>query len=133
MSRELKFRAWDIEAKKMRHIIMGLRYALHGLIACEWCDGGTLDTQWLQNDADCVGGKDRFILEEWTGLLDKEGVKIYEGDVVRHRGGDTWVVEFEYGEADGWSWQGYSCFCKSEWGRIEIVGNIHQNPELLKQ
>ena len=134
MSREIEFRAWDIEAKKMRHIIMNLKYALHGLIACQWCDGATLDNHWLENNADCVGGKDGFILMQYTGLKDKNGVEIFDGDIVRISNNDyickyrttNWSGEFRFMILPHEKW-----FDGSDREK-EIIGNIHQNPELLE-
>lgn len=162
MNREIKFRAWDIEAKKMRHIIMNLKYALHGLIACQWCDGATLDNHWLENNADCVGGKDRFILMQYTGLHDstrnKEfpgGREIYEGDICKihiftqELGENMGVME---GEREFVAEICFDCICglsvKNSEGdsgplymyngfedseeQITIIGNIHQTPNLLE-
>ena len=154
MSREIKFRAWDIESQKMRCIIMNLKYALHGLIACQWCDGATLDNHWLENNADCVGGKDGFILMQYTGLKDKNGVEIYEGDIIaicytlvpcstKLEGPepcrDVEAVEW-FPEFLAWG-TGTSCDMLSEniGEDIEVIGNIHekdltenQNPDIVE-
>ena len=135
MSREIKFRAWDIEAKKMRQIIMGLRFALHGLIACEWCDGATLNNHWLQNNADCVGGKDRFVLMQFTGLLDKNNVEIYGSDIVEFagEGGSEYEVVYDDDVAafaiHNWDTSTHTFFYElSQEDTLKVIGNIHQNP-----
>lgn len=138
MSREIKFRAWDIEKKKMRHIIMNLKYALHGLIACQWCDGATLDNHWLENNADCVGGKDGFILMQYIGLKDKDGVEEFFDDIVEHTDAQGTRIGVILWDID------MCCMCinfpstKSRvyGGRVlfegaKIIGNIHQNGDLL--
>lgn len=61
---------------------------------------------------------------QFTGLLDKNGKKIFEDDIMRNAGN---VVEF-YG--DGFCINGDSSL--SLWTKTEIIGNIHDNPELLK-
>ena len=78
---------------------------------------------------------------EFTGLLDKNGVAIYEGDVVCHPwgySGDSRVeggickVEWlqEHNESGFWiSDLPDGC----SWDDCEVIGNIHQNPELLEQ
>ena len=61
---------------------------------------------------------------QYTGLTDKNGKKIFEGDVMRNAGN---VVEFCN---DGFCINGDSPLCF--WTGTEIIGNVHDNPELLK-
>jgi len=92
---------------------------------------------------------------EWTGLTDKNGKRIFEGDIVRiNRSleGISGVVRFgkyfhskcdeyhceHYGFHIAYEWYGY---CQNtgyslteEWQcDFEIIGNIHDNPELVKE
>lgn len=67
-----------------------------------------------------------------TGLKDKDGVNIYEEDIIRH-GEEVFKILF-----------GDGCFWRSNeddtmelhtilgMGEFEVIGNIHDNPELLK-
>lgn len=81
---------------------------------------------------------------QFTGLYDKDGKEIYEGDIVKFSVLDDTVFEN--------NWKEYicevsfcnGCFCtygtpliKGKWKgydmvNVEIIGNIHDNPELLK-
>jgi uncharacterized phage protein (TIGR01671 family) len=72
---------------------------------------------------------------QYTGLTDKNGTKIFEGDIVLYEKEDE-VGQIEYHESEAMfvvvfdTWQTdfdhiYSC-------DIEVIGNIHDNPELLK-
>ena len=88
---------------------------------------------------------------QFTGLTDKNGKKIFEGDIIktqpfrdkphslhaktkRHIG----VIEY-YSGRQGAEWRvdiddrgKYTCCAFSEFFECEIIGNIHDNPELLK-
>ncbi len=138
MGRQRKYRAWDEDNEVMYYSDAGWNKAHPESEDCifDFHEGHVV--AWLREtepqtlDAPAYDYGEPVDVEEYTGLKDNNGTEIYEGDVIQHRAGDTWVVEFEYGEADGWAWQGYSCFCKSEWGQIKIIGNIHEHPNLLK-
>lgn len=72
--------------------------------------------------------------EQCTGLKDKKGNLIFEGDVVTvdgHCEGDYWCDEYNVAVA----WLG-DCYLPldldEDWINVEVIGNIHDNPELLK-
>lgn len=77
---------------------------------------------------------------QFTGLLDKNGKEIYEGDIIieklrrARKDGERLVICF-----DDFEWQGKnangattSLSLLLEYHTIEVIGNIHDNPELLK-
>ena len=116
------------------------------LLTGEWIESGSL-RQW---DNGCVGlvhparrteKVDPSTVGQYTGLKDRNGKRIFEGDIVRCRSridNADMVVIFEKGEfrlvlcedykeyeTDGGFYR-ISCFEK------EIIGNIHDNTELVE-
>lgn len=115
MTREIKFRAWDIRPKKM--------YFGHK-------DGWS----WFSDvymPEDFTG--ERYILMQYTGLKDKHGIEIYEGDIGRSVDEVLWEVKYDtvlarfIGLYDGNVIEDLSEVHDS----MEIIGNIYENPELL--
>jgi uncharacterized phage protein (TIGR01671 family) len=133
MKREIKFRTWDEEEKKMYALdIFKTEDDSYGpefvLRTKESQDAATwIDTHCKESDC---------ILMQFTGLKDKNGKEIYEGDILEFKNIDN------IGEV---AW----CFFDSAWGLkvndeftnvistylvspYEVIGNIYENPELLK-
>lgn len=74
----------------------------------------------------------------FTGLTDKNEIKIFSGDICKMPSGKIIVVEFYQG-GFGWksniyddfiSFSGHNIFDKLM-KNIEVIGNIHENPDLL--
>lgn len=91
-----------------------------------------LDGHMIEIDINSV------IIEQFTGLLDCNGVKIFEGDIVRDHNG---IGEVQYSDKkaafkvnyhDGFAKWFIDYNLKGERESIEVIGNIHQNSELLK-
>ena len=121
--KELKFRAWD-KVTKRYYTVSGLEYDDNGNL----CEVYLAGIQISESDPDAnVREPSDVILEQDTGLKDQNGKKIYEGDIVQcydprfkstdKRFGGPSVVDRFY----------------SDTFTYEILGNIHENPELLEK
>lgn len=76
---------------------------------------------------------DRHIIMQYTGLKDKNGKEIYEGDIVECDDVIS-VIEFKDGKFQMITseFQGQSPVYQERLNRFEVIGNIHENPELME-
>lgn len=119
--REIKFRAWDSNLKKFLNYPLRVNHFNFQEFEC-------FDRQFNAVE-------EGIIFEQYTGLKDKNGREIYEGDIVRG----------EYYDIDYMSYK--SVICPVNWiersacfnigsqywnmESIIVVGNIKENPELI--
>ena len=123
-----KFRAWTEEGKVMYYDVYHFK-------------DDTLLLSYDEIAFDEVPASD-FILMQSTGLLDKNGNKIFEGDIVKYKSGCyTYTEEVAYnknfagfGVRDANADIIFTFWVLAEeigLSSLEVVGNIYQNPELL--
>ncbi len=146
--RELKFRAWDTEMQMI--CFPKAHYIINGSVATPSQKAEAWGNQPIgeiynpeENEHHTVFVEDeRFVLMQYTGLKDKNGKEIYEGDIVIKFGIDDAKYEVKYGEqlvGHDWLGVGFYTFNKSEQcnifggNYIKVIGNIYENPDLLAQ
>lgn len=129
--RELKFRVYGgllkKEFKAYDNVLISMKGGLLKIKPCDWHGRG-----------------DDVFIEQYTGLKDKNGKEIYEGDIVRWKHIDHFLLcgageSKEHIERVYWEEKDAS-FVVGDWFEplghlvqeddIEVIGNIHENPEL---
>jgi uncharacterized phage protein (TIGR01671 family) len=123
-TREIKFRIWSNSMKRW---------------LCE-------DSQYLQMDGKKVhaapwstmewnipSDDDEYVIQQFTGLYDKNKKPIYEGDIIRGMfnmgpAGEVFqTAPVEWNSVNGYQWNYWNL------DTVEIIGNIFESRELLKQ
>lgn len=129
MNRPIKFRAWD---KHDKRFIRQAKYAV------------ALNGDVINFDSSGYDFIESIELMQYTGLKDKNGVEIYEGDIVRVT--DVWgwntkhqikyLSDSNYPAFDLVPWLEVETngltYCMGSDAEIEVIGNIYENPELLE-
>jgi uncharacterized phage protein (TIGR01671 family) len=128
--RQIKFRVWDKELQKMHICGEDVHDSMEFLDnhACYYNLQNGCGSLPKELDPD---GKATYELMQYTGLKDKNGKEIYEGDIVRCYGGAYWNGVYEYDnviEVKDIRYLEYIAY--SEY--VEILGNIYEHHELLE-
>ncbi|EAC8033022.1 hypothetical protein Y160_07300 [Listeria monocytogenes] len=130
--REIGFRAF-VKSKKKMLPVTDLCFNETESVGVSGCGDAncTLCVDWYSFDD--------VVLMQYTGLKDKNGKKIFEGDIVEidvHDHLDGNVIKGKVIFLEGaWLVTDSGSFAISLWSEIneiEVIGNIHENPELLE-
>ena len=139
--REIKFRAWDKVNKKMYPVtylsLTDKRLTMFALPKKgnePWEEMGVPGNQ--------------IELMQFTGLKDKNGKEIYEGDILvvwNNKDLDLTMILKSFGASEIYWDEGNACFAhkrkdgnymmltKNEMSKMEVIGNSFENPELLER
>jgi uncharacterized phage protein (TIGR01671 family) len=119
--REIKFRAWDND--------------MH-----EWTTAFDMDNDGVVYPAVTPYSNNPDIrIMEYTGLHDKNGKEIYEGDIVREvlwrqEQTDDVLGKVHWSDGNAGFWvSGRSVLTEGYTQDLEVIGNIYENPELLER
>jgi len=124
---ELKFRAWDEDAGCFAYSDQETDYYVWGFEDGKlkaWTINETCGTIDEPPDHECIEIEEP---EQFTGLKDKNGKEIYEGDTLKHPYKGIRSVYWEE-EEGGFAVNGTYLNRMADGG--EIIGNVHENPEL---
>lgn len=130
MKREIKYRGKDLENENSWRYGSLIVYPNGNYVIVEFDkDGNELS---YDVDSETVG--------QFTGLYDKDGKEIYEGDYLKGLGDEIYAVWYSKELAcymvdlvvpDSQATDSLGCYDIEKY--FEVIGNIHDNPELIKE
>jgi uncharacterized phage protein (TIGR01671 family) len=139
MNRSIKFRTWDTENKEFSEWTNRDPFfsTSHGQIF--FWERTRKEDRSYDGDIIIEDTGNRFILQQFTGLQDKNGKEVFEGDILQYRDGshqapyyDKVVVEW-ISENDGYDYSGWKLTDNFlQGGQFKVIGNIFENPDLLQ-
>lgn len=123
-----KFRAWKKAGKELGRVGQ-ITFELDGSVSHVLFKGKFLDFNVPINE---------IILMQSTGLVDKEGTEVFEGDILHHQIQTEYTFIVKYDKDKGrWYGDGISRTYRIDITKeflpyYKVIGNIYENPELLE-
>lgn len=135
MKSQIKFRGWNTKNKKWLHGYYFVNRGQHFIVGDEFVNP-------LAEPDDFMA--DRHTIGQCTGLMDYNGKKIYGGDILADLDGK--IIGAVIGGVRGYcydvvyprpikterSWSLYGIVVTDYGGKVLVVGDVHNNPELMK-
>lgn len=131
MNRPIEFRVWDHIQKRIAKVE-----------SIDWTNGD-INYVCLCGGVHWLSTKNFEYLMQYTGLKDKLGNKIFEGDIVKFDntciGGASgvaeifWLDDFCLQENPGWCMWNDGAYVRDSFLGSTVIGNIYQTPELLNE
>ncbi len=127
-----KYRAWDRTRNEMNYRVM--------VGNCDTDDENwTCPIIWIEERKKWLHFDDYGCIMQSTGLKDKEGTEVFEGDILHHQIQTEYTFIVKYDKEKGrWYGDGLSRTYRIDITKeflqyYKIIGNIYENPELLEE
>lgn len=135
--REIRFRAWDEGNKVMHH---NFQFITSGNEGDDWILFTSDEAPYEKDRKEGVVLNNPYFRQQlkimqFTGLHDRNGKEIWEGDIVIIDGGLKWVCGWSDNHARFYFDTGLhktDDFDSHEPYNFEVIGNVYENPDLLK-
>jgi uncharacterized phage protein (TIGR01671 family) len=137
--RKIKFRAWDEESQKIYYVVTLDTESVYG--KCEVPILRVITGKMLDEYQPEYKTVYDYTLMQYTGLKDKNGVEIYEGDIVENTTQTVYLGD-KYEVVWNKNYAGYQLMSNGFTSNIpliqnfmsyKVIGNIFENPELIQQ
>ena len=132
----IKFRAWDKRSETYLYNVQDAYDTMSGFVKYD-------DGEDAEYDEECFGGfldDERYDVEQFIGLKDVNGKSIYEGDIIKStykyaqpkvsqiiiENGNSYILGEDLAT-------GNEMLVSDHIREIQVIGNIHTNPELLEE
>jgi uncharacterized phage protein (TIGR01671 family) len=139
---KIKFRVWD---KRNNRMIMPRKFATIKPVIDFNGNLGVMDT-YKNYHWHGIVPEDEYEVMLFTGILDKNDIEIYEGDILKDTDNEIYYVDFirgcfylrtNYKSFPHLGWAEWLPMCEIDRlanpTEFEVIGNIYENPELLSK